>query len=254
MSIPYNSYIPRVAIVTGGAQGIGHAIVQRLADDGIDVAVNDIASKHDLIDKVVEEVRQKGRRAIAVPADVSSEADVSEMVKKTASELGSVDIMIANAGIFPFSPLIETSTEKFDKVLAVNARGVFLCFKLAALQMIKQGRGGRLLAASSLAGVQGNRSLTDYSASKFAVRGIVHCSAIELGEYGITANAYAPGAIATPENAGIHDEIRDKVGSLGSAPLGNAEDLAAVISFLARPDSWFVNGQTINANGAFYCT
>ncbi|KAL5480572.1 hypothetical protein ACEPAI_1842 [Sanghuangporus weigelae] len=254
MSISYNSYIPRVAIVTGGAQGIGRAIVQRLADDGIDVAVNDIASKHDLIDKVVEEVRQKGRRAIAVPADVSSEADVSEMVKKTASELGSVDIMIANAGIFPFSLFLETSTEKFDKVLAVNARGAFLCFKLAALQMIKQGRGGRLIAASSVVGMHGHRYLTDYSASKFAVRGIVQCSAIELREYGITANAYAPGATITPENAGTSEEERAKLGPLGSAPQGNAEDLAAVVSFLTRQDSWFVNGQTINANGAFFCT
>ncbi|KAL5513911.1 hypothetical protein ACEPAG_2672 [Sanghuangporus baumii] len=253
MSIPYNSYIPRVAIVTGGAQGIGHAIVQRLADDGIDVAVNDIASKRTLIDKVVEEVRQKGRRAIAVPADVSSEADVSEMVKKTANELGSVDIMIANAAISPLSPFLETSTEDFDKVLAVNARGTFLLFKFAALQMIKQGRGGRLIAASSLAGMQGQRVLTSYSASKFAIRGIVHCSAIELDEYGITANVYAPGVTVTPENAGMIEE-RAKVGSLVSAPEGKAEDIAAVVSFLSRPDSWFVNGQTINANGAFFCT
>ncbi|OCB90257.1 NAD-binding protein [Sanghuangporus baumii] len=254
MPVPYSSYIPRVAIVTGGAQGIGHAIVQRLVDDGVDVAVNDVASKRDLIDKVVEEVRQKGRRAVAVPADVSSEADVSEMVNKTASELGSVDIMIANAGIFPFSQFLETPTEKFDKVLAVNARGVFLCFKLAALQMIKQGRGGRLIAASSVAGMHGQHYLTDYSASKFAVRGIVQCSAIELRDYGITANAYAPGVTATPENPGLPAEERAKLGPLGSAPQGNAEDLAAVVSFLARPDSWFVNGQTINANGAFFCT
>ena len=91
--VPYSSYTPRVAIVTGGSQGIGYGIVQRLANDGIDIAVNDVAAKKDLIDEVVEEIRRKGRRAIAVPADVSSEVEVSAMVNKTAKELGSVDIV-----------------------------------------------------------------------------------------------------------------------------------------------------------------
>ena len=92
-AVPYSSYTPRVAIITGGSQGIGHAIARRLSDEGVDIAVNDIAAKKEQIDKVVEEVRQKGRRAIAVPADVSSEAEVGAMIDKTAGELGSVDIV-----------------------------------------------------------------------------------------------------------------------------------------------------------------
>ncbi|KAL5478744.1 hypothetical protein ACEPAI_2021 [Sanghuangporus weigelae] len=247
-AVSFDSYTPCVAIVTGASRGIGRAIVHRLADDGIDIAVNDIATQQDGINKVVEEVREKGRRAIAIAGDVSVEADVVAMVEKTAKELGSVDIMIANAGIFPTSKFIETSVEKFKKVMDTNILGVFLCFKYAAIQMMKQGCGGRLIAASSEAGKRGIPHLADYSASKFAVRGLVQSASLELRTYGITVNAYTPGYIAHPSLLLTFKEDELKFRS-SQNPAGKPEDIASIVSYLIKPESYFVNGQSINVDG-----
>ncbi|KAL5478745.1 hypothetical protein ACEPAI_2022 [Sanghuangporus weigelae] len=246
--VPFDAYTPRVAIVTGASRGIGRAIVLRLADDGVDVAVNDIAVQQDGINKVVEEVRQKDRRAIAVPGDVTVEEDVSAIVEKTAKELGSVDIMIANAGIYPPSPFIKTSVETFKKVMDVNILGVFLCFKYAAIQMIKQGRGGRLIAASSMAGKKGSSGFASYSASKFAVRGLVQSASLELRTYGITANGYAPGFIPHPSlSLSLEEDVLKSLESRSST--GKPEDIASMVSYLVKPEAYFVNGQTVNVNG-----
>jgi len=145
----------RVAIVTGAAQGIGLAIALRLADDGLDVAINDIPSKSEAIDNAVKAVKAKGRKAIAIPGDVSSEEDVKKMIEKIASELGSLDVMVANAGLLLLKPLLDTSLEEFEQIMNVNSRGIMLCFKYAAVQMIKQGKGGRIIGASSAAGKKG---------------------------------------------------------------------------------------------------
>ncbi|EJD06799.1 NAD-binding protein [Fomitiporia mediterranea MF3/22] len=241
-TVPFTSYTPRVAIITGGAQGIGYAISQRLADDGIDVAVNDIAAKQKEIDAVVEEIRKKGRRAIAIPGDVSSEADVISMVETAIRELGSIDIartiqMVANAGIAPLRPLVETPVEMFDSAIAVNARGAFLCFKHAARQMIKQGRGGRMIAASSVAGKQGGNSIVSYSASKFAIRGIAQSASTELHDYGITVNTYAPGGIRTPMLLAAGEEAVRRVSA--TAQIGVPECIASIVSYLAKPESYF---------------
>ncbi|EJD06797.1 NAD-binding protein [Fomitiporia mediterranea MF3/22] len=187
--VPFDSYVPKVAIITGRAQGIGYAITHRLADDGFDVAVNDIHAKQKEIDTIVEEVRKKGRRAIAVPGDVSSETDVAVLVENTVRDLGSVDVMVANAGVMPLGGILELPIEKLEATLAINVRGVFLCLKYAGLQMVKQGRGG-LIAATSTAGKQGGPNIAAYSASKFAVRGLVQSASIDLRKYGITVNAY----------------------------------------------------------------
>ncbi|KAL5520527.1 hypothetical protein ACEPAG_9751 [Sanghuangporus baumii] len=241
--VPFDAYTPRVAIVTGASRGIGRAIVLRLADDGIDVAVNDIAAQQDGIDKVVEEVRQKGRRAIALPGNVTAEEDVSAIVEKTAKELRSVDIMIANAGIYPAGPFIETSVETFQKVMDINILGVFLSFKHAAIQMIKQGRGGRLIAASSKAGKKGSSGFASYSASKFAVRGLV-----QSANLGITANGYAPGFIAHPSlSLTLEKDVLKGLESRSST--GKPEDIASMVSYLVKPEAYFVNGQTVNVNG-----
>ncbi|KAL5525054.1 hypothetical protein ACEPAF_8923 [Sanghuangporus sanghuang] len=266
-TVPFDAYTPRVAIVTGASRGIGRATVLRLADDGIDVAVNDIAAQQDGIDKVVEEVRRKGRRAIAVTGDVSVEEDVTTMVEKTAKELGSVDMMIANAGIYPTSAFVETSVETFRKVMDINILGVFLCFKYAAIQMIEQGRGGRLIAASSAAGKKGSPGFASYSASKFAVRGLVQSASLELRTCGITVNGYAPGFIAHPSCKQLllyildyevlmltnevlltlEEDVLKRLQSRSST--GKPEDIASMVSYLVKPEAYFVNGQTVNVNG-----
>ncbi|EJD06794.1 NAD-binding protein [Fomitiporia mediterranea MF3/22] len=250
--ISFDTYAPKVAIVTGGAQGIGYAITRRLTDDGFDVAVNDIPAKQKELDIVVEEVRQKGRRAIAVPGDVSSEPDVVVLVESTVRDLGSVDIMVANAGVFFISEFLELPVERFNDVFDVNVRGVFLCLKHAALQMVKQRRGGRLIAASSAAGKQGLGNVSAYSASKFAVRGLIQSASIDLRKYGITANAYAPGIIHTPmANEVIEDEAAGKA-TVSVRQIAKPEVIAGLVSYLAKPESYFVNGQTITIDGGSY--
>ncbi|KAL5526680.1 hypothetical protein ACEPAF_8405 [Sanghuangporus sanghuang] len=254
LSVPFSNYTPRVAIVTGAAQGIGYAIAQKLADDGIDVAVNDIISKQTQIGFVVEELRKKGRHAIAIPGDVSNEQEVISMIEKTVSELGSVDVMVANAGIAAIGAFLETSGETFDRIYSVNVRGVFFCFKQAALQMIKQGRGGRLIAASSSAGKQGTQNLTAYSAAKFAVRGLTQTASIELRRHGITANSYAPGYIRTPLGAtsdGVDDNCATvrKLFGAPDAPVAEADTVASIVSYLVKPEAYFINGQCISVDG-----
>ncbi|EJD06781.1 NAD-binding protein [Fomitiporia mediterranea MF3/22] len=243
-SVPFSSYIPRVAIVTGASQGIGQAIALRLADDGIDIAVNDIQSKQNQIDNVIEQIRKKGRRAIAIPGDVAVEADISAMVEKTAQELGGVDIMVANAGIAHISTLLETPTDKLDTIYAVNIRGVFLCLKYAGLQMVKQGRGGRLIGYS-ICGKQGAVNLSAYSASKFAVRGIVQSASMELRKYGIIVNAYAPGSINTAMLASSREADPSFNEASKSVPIAEPETIASIVSYIAKPESYFVNGNVL---------
>ncbi|KAK0217327.1 acetoin reductase family protein [Armillaria nabsnona] len=249
-----------VAIVTGAGQGIGKAIALRLADDGFDVAINDLPRKSQALELLSAEISAKGRRSCIIPADVSVEEEVEIMVTKVVTELGRLDVMVANAGMGFGRRLLDTKIEDWDRVLTVNARSVFLCYKLAARQMIKQGTGGRIIGASSVLGQHGGRLVSAYSASKFAVRGLTQCAAAEFGEYGITVNSYAPGAIDTPmmveagQELGNVDAFYEQ--ERNKSPLktmGEPSDIAGVVSYLASRDARFVTGQTIPVNGGrFY--
>ncbi|KAI3615493.1 hypothetical protein WG66_011955 [Moniliophthora roreri] len=186
-----------IALVTGAAQGIGKSIATRLARDGFDVALKDLPTKSEKLQQVAHEIRQQGRRSVISVGDVSLEADVKRSIDTAVNELGGLDVMVANAGIIITKPISNTTVEEWDRVLNINARGVFLCYKLAAEQMIKQGRGGRIIGASSATGKRGDPAVAAYSASKFAIRGLTQCAALEYGSYGITVNAYAPGLVKT---------------------------------------------------------
>ncbi|KAH9857615.1 NAD-P-binding protein [Lenzites betulinus] len=241
----------RVAIVTGGAQGIGEAIALRFAHDGLDVAVMDLPQKHDQLEEVVKVIEAKGRRALAVVGDVSLEADVAGMVDTTVQKLGRIDVMVANAGTFNNKPILELNVEEFDNVMFVNARSVMLAIKHAGQQMVKQGQGGRIIAASSYAGKQGVINHSAYSASKFAVRGLVQSAALELRQHGITVNGYAPGLIITPFTMHHDDE---KNGGPGLTAVKNAglaatnvkggmpSDVAELVSYIAKPEAWYLTG------------
>ncbi|KAI0261208.1 hypothetical protein BC834DRAFT_896714 [Gloeopeniophorella convolvens] len=210
----------KVAIITGAARGIGRGIALRLSEDGFAVAVNDLPNTPEL-DELVQEIEGQGRRAFAVPADVSVEGQVEQMIRKVVQELGSLDVMVANAGIFIVDSVLSATAEDFDRLMSVNARSTLLCYKYAGKQMIAQGRGGRIIGASSVAGKQAltstpvSQAVASYSATKFAIRGLTqaagaslflpysntirrrHTTAQEFGAHGITVNAYAPGAINT---------------------------------------------------------
>ncbi|EED79065.1 predicted protein [Postia placenta Mad-698-R] len=248
----------RVAIVTGAAQGIGRAIALRLADDGIDVALNDVPGNVDNLARVAEEIQAKGRRAITIPGDVSVEVDVKTLVDRTAAALGSVDIMVANAGVAPTSSLVEMNVETWDNTIAVNLRGTMLCYKYAALQMIKQKRGGRILGA---------QQLSAYCATKFGIRGITQSlgekkqwTALELAEHNITVNAYCPGVITSAMTTLATDtSYGGRPGATVKAILGIPLDpevgpdvIASVVSYLVKPEAHFITGQSIDVNGGAY--
>ncbi|KAH8118156.1 NAD-binding protein [Phellopilus nigrolimitatus] len=294
-AVSHSTYTPRVVLVTGAARGIGYSIAHRLADDGFDVAVNDIPSKASELDVLVAELQQKGRRALAIPADISLETDVISMIEKAVQELGGLDVMVANAGISAVSSFLESTVQLFDEMYATNARGVFLCYKHAARQMIKQGRAGRLIGATSAAGKQAAPYMSAYSASKFAVRAVTQAASIELRRYGITVNAYAPGGIVTPLSllSTFLSVLRmysyvviNKLGRLASVkkpfklsnrsalpslppirfsfsevyslqlcgvppdiPDAYPDVVASIVSYLAKPEAHFINGQAISVDG-----
>lgn len=185
-----------VALVTGAGRGIGRAIALRLAKDGYNIALNDIQRDEDF-ESVKTEIEKMGRDVIECIADVSKEESVKEMVDFAADKLGRLDVMVANAGIFFAKPFLECTLEDWDKCFDVNGKGVFLCYKYAALKMIEQGKGGRIIGACSRAGKQGHSLASIYCATKFTVRSLTQSAALALKPHGITVNAYAPGLINT---------------------------------------------------------
>jgi NAD(P)-dependent dehydrogenase (short-subunit alcohol dehydrogenase family) len=257
----------KVAIITGASQGIGKAIALRLAKDGFDIGLNDIPAKLDALQTLAREIEALGRKTHLCPCDVSEEKEVKEMISSVVSTLNGLDVMVANAGINIGNPetgiasLTESSVESWDKIMAVNARGVFLCYKYAAQQMIAQGsaRGGRIIGASSVYGKRGNKFATAYSASKFAVRGLTQSAAEELGPHKITVNAYAPGYVDTELTMksgmpslkeGEYLELGAKESVLGYNAV--PDDMAGLVSYIASKEAHFVTGQTISINGGLF--
>ncbi|KAK7471938.1 hypothetical protein VKT23_000044 [Stygiomarasmius scandens] len=257
----------RIALVTGAAQGIGKAIALRLARDGLDVALNDVPSKLDQLNAVSNEIRTSlGRQSTVHTADVSKEEDIKRMFEEVVRMHGGLDVMIANAGIVIDRPFLETTVEEWDRTFAVNARGVFLCYQHAAKQMIKQGRGGRMIGASSIMGKSGiGDGVSAYTGTKFAIRGITQAAAGELGKYKITVNAYAPGVIDTEMARQMDESAAKRLGLepgvvfnnfSARSPLGHngvPEDIAGLVSYLVSDDAHYVTGQTISVNGGIFC-
>ncbi|KAJ7054232.1 hypothetical protein C8F01DRAFT_1164484 [Mycena amicta] len=264
-----------VALVTGAGQGIGQAIALRLAADGFDVCVNDIASNSGNLNAVVEGIRKTGRASSAHIADVSIETEVKTMVDEVVAAHGSLNVMVANAGICPWATLAE---KEWDRLMAVNLRGTFLCYKVAAAQMIAQGIGGRIIGACSSSGKRAaNPFMGAYCASKFAVRGLTQAAALEFGPHKITVNAYAPGPVDTDMRTsfGVWSLFGAEFPSVkfldssneaisGSAlsehmkstiPLGRigtTDDVANLVSFLASDQSGYITGERLRASSFFF--
>ncbi|KAF7369243.1 hypothetical protein MVEN_00252000 [Mycena venus] len=210
------------AFVTGAARGIGKAIALRLAEDGFDVAVNDLPTSSDSLLEVVKEIKSKGRASSAHLADVSVEEDVKAMFADVVESHGGLDVMVSNAGI------IRVSVEEWDRMMAVNCRGTFLCYKYAGMQMIEQGRGGRIIGAGSVAGKRvGSPFMSGYAVTKFAIHGLTQAAAMEYGPHGITVNSY--GAIFLS----MHGLNSDIIISTWGRPQRNA----CVVSFIVRQES-----------------
>ncbi|PIL30543.1 hypothetical protein GSI_07243 [Ganoderma sinense ZZ0214-1] len=224
----------RVAIITGAAQGIGEAIALRLADDGIDVVLNDLPTKRDALDGVVKAVQTKGRRAIAVLGDATIEEDVVALVDRAVEEFGGLDIMIANAGIGRLLSLVDTTVEVWDRIMCVNVRSTMLAYKHAARQMIKQGRGGRIVGAASMAGKRGFATLPAYCASKFAVRGLTQSAAQNADD---------------DKNGGPSSTFILHAGWAPTTPVAEPSVVAELVAYLVKPEAHFVTGQCLGIDG-----
>lgn len=244
----------KVVIITGAAQGIGEAAARRLVKDGFKVAILDF--NLELAQKVADSIG-----ALAVKVDVSNRDSVFEAVKTVVEKYGRLDIMINNAGIAPSGPLMNMTQDNLDKAFAVNAGGVLWGIQAAAEQFIKQGEGGKIINASSQAGIVGNMGIGLYGATKFAVRGLTQTAARELAEHKITVNAYAPGSALTPMIKKSAHEIAQEAGKpdqwaidmfaqgVTMGRLAEPEDISNVIAFLASDDANYITGQTIVVDG-----
>lgn len=255
-----NRLAGKVAVVTGGARGIGYAIAERLVDEGASVAV--LALHTDSAERAVRALAARAGNVIALAGDISDENDVRRAVEETVEAFGRLDIMVNNAATIAIGPLVDMTTETWDRVAAVNLRGVFLGCREAARQMIAQGTGGRIVNGSSGAGRRGNALISAYSASKFGVIGLTQSLAVELAPHGVTVNAYCPGHVtSTPMWEFIDRELTSLTGEApGSArraaereaPLGRAAlpaEIAAAVAFLASDDASFVTGESLVVDG-----
>jgi 3-oxoacyl-[acyl-carrier protein] reductase len=243
----------KVAIVTGGAQGIGAAIVRRLAGEGAAVAVVDLTAER--AQSVVDEVIKDGGRALALGADVSKNEDAQAAVAAAVAEFGRIDILVNNAGITRDNLLFKMSDEDWDSVIAVNLRSAFVMSREAQKHFVAQ-KYGKIVSLSSRSAL-GNRGQANYAASKAGIMGLTATLAIELGPFGVNVNAVAPGYIstamtdATARRVGLDpDEMRRLAAEQTPVRrVGEPEDIAAVVAFLAADESSFVSGQTIQVNG-----
>jgi meso-butanediol dehydrogenase / (S,S)-butanediol dehydrogenase / diacetyl reductase len=247
----------KVAIVTGGGAGIGRSICLEFAKEGARVAVVD--KNAESAEKTCMEMSRSN--SVIIQADVGSELDVERMVASTVNHFGQIDVLCANAGVHSMSPVVDMAVEEWDRIMHVNARGVFLCCKHVARQMIKQGHGGKIVNVSSMSGKTGYGLEAHYSASKFAVIGLTMALADELARYKINVNAVCPGIIDTELQTSLLQREALLKGLLPSVlrqnliaatPLGRigtGEDVARLVVFLASPESEFMTGQAINITG-----
>lgn len=253
MRIDSERHRGKVALVTGGASGIGLGIVKRLLAEGASVASFDLR----------ETTLEAGNdRFLSLTGDVVSETDVENAVDQTIKRFGELDIMVCNAGVIDIGPVVDTSYDTWRRVMDINVDGVFLGSRAAAKRMIAQGKGGVIVNASSGAGRRGAPNLAAYCASKAAIIMLTQSLAVELAPHRIRANCYVPGHIETPFWGNIADGFAKVTGQTPEEVIegfratvpwgrfGTPDDVAASVAWLASDDAEYVSGQAIAMNGA----
>jgi 3-oxoacyl-[acyl-carrier protein] reductase len=237
----------KVALITGGARGIGRSISLAFAKEGADIAIWDVNPEE--AEKTRKDIEDMGRRAVAAQVDVTDYAKVDEALNLILDKLGKVDILVNNAGITKDNLLLRMSQAEWDAVINVNLKGTFNCIRAVSRPMIKQ-RSGRIISIASIIGIIGNPGQANYSASKAGIIALTKTAAKELSSRNINVNAVAPGFIQTAMTDKLPEELKQKM--LATIPLskfGTAEDVAAVCLFLSSNDSSYVTGQTIVVDG-----
>jgi 3-oxoacyl-[acyl-carrier protein] reductase len=237
----------KVAIITGGAQGIGLATARKFLDEGAAVAVADM--REDAVRGAVDALRTNGEIVEGFTVDVTKRPQIDAMVARVKERHGRVDVLVNNAGITLDARLQKMTDEQFDRVIDVNLKGVYNCAKAVLDTMIEQG-GGVILNASSVVGIYGNYGQTNYAASKFGVIGFVKTWAREVGPKGIRCNAVAPGFISTSILETIPDDVMRKITErVPLKRLGRPEEVASVYAFLASDEASYINGAVIEVAG-----
>jgi NAD(P)-dependent dehydrogenase (short-subunit alcohol dehydrogenase family) len=243
------AFEPRRAIVTGADSGIGRATAVALAEAGLDVGIT-WHEDRDGADATADEIRALGRAAVTARLDTADLETCGEVIDDLAERLGGVDVYVNNAGTGDSAPLLEMTLEQWRHTVAVNLDGAFVCIQRAARRMVAAGGGGRIIAVTSVHEHQPRVGSSAYDAAKHGLGGLIKTLALELGEHGITANAVAPGEIATPMTGQTDEDPTTTVRR--GIPLrrpGDAREIAAVIAFLARPEASYVTGASWAVDG-----
>ena len=238
----------KVAIVTGGTRGIGRAIALKLADNGANIVINYRNS-----DKEAEELKaileEKGVKVLTVKCDISNFEDSKHLMDKCKEVFGKIDILVNNAGITKDTLIMRMKEKDFDSVIDVNLKGTFNCAKHASAIMLKQ-RFGKIINMTSVVGIAGNAGQVNYAASKAGVIGLTKSLAKELGSRGITVNAVAPGFINTDMTASLSEKVKEEASkNIPLKRLGDPEDVANLVGFLASDAANYITGQVINVDG-----
>jgi 3-oxoacyl-[acyl-carrier protein] reductase len=238
----------KIVLITGAGRGIGKATATLCAENGAQVIINYFKSEKDAIE-LGETLSRKGLKTTLIQGDISSEEDIKKIFLLIKNEFGRIDVIINNAGVALSNPIMFVTNEEFERSIAVNCKGIFLCTKYFVKMMMKQ-KSGKIINISSVFGIHGSPGQVIYSGSKAFVIGFTKAAAKELGRYGITVNAVAPGFIETDLIKNMSKEMTEKNlrnNSLGR--IGTPEDVAKVVLFLSSDLSNYITGQVIRVDG-----